>query len=407
MKRLTINSLLTAFIFMISACTTSDKNPQIITERIDSIITDSIKQTVNEPIIIFPVDTFYNNLTQLIGGMDSIVDYENNWDIEIIKEYARSTCEKTEKIETNRLQLMSEWNASNLERNKQSDSSFVFYPFSGGDFIHLFWLYPNASEYLMVAREDVGHIPNLYNNDAKFCAEYLNDIDFVLRDIYHKSYFITKHMQTDTEETTKVDGMLPLILWAAAITNHEILSVKYADVNDSSQMVFVDSLNTRKKHDAVEIMMRNIEDGKIKNVTYLSCDISDKGFKSKSQYYNYLSNTLPNSCISFIKSASYLLHYTTFNEIRNLILEKSNFLVQDDTGIPFKYFDKSVWKVELCGGYLTPVKDFNENLYQEDLHAAYNDSNYFLGPINFSLGYHWGRGENRQNQMVITKIMRN
>jgi myo-inositol-1-phosphate synthase len=57
--------------------------------------------------------------------------------------------------------------------------SFVFYPFSGGDFIHLFWLYPNASEYLMVAREDVGHMPNLYNNDAKFCAEYLNDIDFV------------------------------------------------------------------------------------------------------------------------------------------------------------------------------------------------------------------------------------
>ena len=147
-------------------------------------------------------------------------------------------------------------------------------------------------------------------------------------------------MQTDTKVTTKVNGMLPLLLWAAARTNHEILSVKYANVNDSSQMVLVDSLNTRKKHDAVEIMMRNIEDGKIKKVTYLSCDISDKGFKSKPQYKNYLSNTLPNTCISFIKSASYLLHYNSFDQIRNLITEKSNFLIQDDTGIPFKYFDK-------------------------------------------------------------------
>ena len=407
MKRLIFNTLLATFIGLAFACNTGKTNSQSISKSNDSIISDSLKNIVTETLIKHSVDTFYNNLTKLIGGMDSIVTYNNNWDLKFIKKYAKNTSQKTKKIETNRLQLMSEWNASNLERNKQSDSSFVFYPFSGCDLIHLYWLYPNASEYLMVAREDVGDIPDLYKKDAKFCTEYLNDIDFVLRDIYKKSYFITKNMQTDTEVTTKVNGMLPLLLWAAARTNHEILSVKYANVNDSSQMVLVDSLNTRKKHDAVEIMMRNVKDGKIKKVTYLSCDISNKGFKSKPQYKNYLSNTLPNTCISFIKSASYLLHYSSFDQIRNLITEKSNFLIQDDTGIPFKYFDKSVWKVELCGGYLMPIRDFSENLFQEDLHTAYNDSKYFIGPINFSLGYHWGAGENRQNEMVMTKILRN
>jgi hypothetical protein len=82
-------------------------------------------------------------------------------------------------------------------------------------------------------------------------------------------------------------------------------------------------------------------------------------------------------------------------------LNKSKFLVQDDTGIPFKYFNSETWTGELFGTYVLPVKDFSENLFQNDLLSAYKSEKY-KGSLTFSLGYHWG-GQNRQNQMVFIK----
>ena len=103
MKRLTFNILLAIFIGLAFACNTGETNSQSISKSNDIIISDSLKNTVTKTVIKHPVDTFYNNLTQLIGGMDSIVAYNNNWDLKFIKKYAKNTSQKTKKIETNRL----------------------------------------------------------------------------------------------------------------------------------------------------------------------------------------------------------------------------------------------------------------------------------------------------------------
>ena len=114
----------------------------------------------------------------------------------------------------------------------------------------------------------------------------------------------------------------------------------------------------------------------------------------------YMQNYISNKCNTFLKSASYLLHYGSFTTIRNLILDKSDYLVQDDTGIPFKYFNNADWKVSLFGIYEKPVKDFIDDLYQEDLDSAYK-STINLKKLDFSLGYHWSSKE--QNQIVAKK----
>jgi hypothetical protein len=52
------------------------------------------------------------------------------------------------------------------------------------------------------------------------------------------------------------------------------------------------------------------------------------------------------------------------------------------------------------GVYEKPVRDFSDNLYQEDLDSTYKTASY-LGDLNFSLGYHWG--SKKQNQLVAKK----
>lgn len=398
-SKLLLSSML--FIALISACSTEQENKKVEFIKIDTI--EKNKKSENLNIHLSPIDTFYNNLTQLLGGKDTVFSFSNNWDTEFIKKYARKVNEKYKKIETNRLKKMGDWNQKNLKRNNQSDTSFVFYPFSGGDFIHLSWMFPNATQYLMVAQEDVGNIPDLYNQDSKFVNKYLSEIDTVLRDIYYKSYFITKNMIEDTKVRSKVNGMLPLIIWALARTDHEIVSIKFGNVNPNGVMEFAAGIDQKNKPKAVEIMFRKKNTVITKTLTYISCNISDQGFNSESKFYTYLNNKIPKNCNSFVKSASYLLHYITFKQIRDLIKNKSQFLVQDDTGIPFSnLIQDKCWKIELFGKYEKPVKDFSENLFQSDLDSAFKNESYFKGNIDFSLGYHWG--SQNQNQMVLRKI---
>lgn len=348
------------------------------------------------------LDTLSNNIARLIGGKPIVATPPQNWDTAFINRFVNLTAGKVARIKEDRLDKMTAWNQDNLSGSNVEKSRFVFYPFSGGDFIHVNALYPDAKEYLMVAREDVGEVPNLFAKDAAFVNEYLSDIDTILRDIYNKSYFITKNMVEDTKKRTLVNGMLPLILWAAVNSNYEIVDYRFLEMNDSSSTLMPYVQNApEEKPEAVEINLKVAASDKITKVTYISCDISDDGFVKRGSFLNYLKNNVPDNCNSFVKSASYLMHYGSFSDIRDLLLSKSKFLIQDDTGIPYRYFPSNQWQTNLFGVYEAPIKDFDAGLFQKDLSSAYNDSLLYKGNLKFSLGYHWG--SRKQNQLVAVK----
>ncbi len=371
-------------------CNESPKSDvAVATSNADSLI--SKKESIG-------IDSTLTRMSRLIAGMDTLVNYKHpDWNISAIKRFCLDTDLKYQQMRSSRLEKLSTWHATNLKNASIDDTSFVFYPFSGGDFIHLRWLFPNATNYLMAAREEVGTYPDITSMDSTDVMEYLKGVDIVLRDIYNKSYFITKNMITDIHNQNLVDGMLPILIWGAAKTDLEIVSINFFNIDtlgniDSSQ---------QNKYMGVVMNMKDPKANCRKSLTYLSCDISDKGFTLTPGVEKYIENIVPSGCNSFVKSASYLLHYSSFGHIRNIILDKSKCLLQDDTGIPFKYFDKSLWNVNLYGVYDIPVSDFSENLFQNDMNQAYKDSTYYKGPIDFSLGYHWGSGN--QNQMFSYK----
>jgi hypothetical protein len=381
-----------AFLVFLFACQSKTTTEQKGTEI-------SPKASLSETIVI---DTAVNNFSRLIAGKDSIITYTTGWDANFIKNFASMTTAKVNKIKEERLNKMTVWNTENLERNQIAKDQFVFYPFSGGDFIHVNALFPDAKEYLMVAREDVGDIPDLMQKDAAYVNEYLSDVDTILRDIYHKSYFITKNMIEDTKNRTLVNGMFPLILWASVQSGHDIVGYTYMIMNDSTNNLEPKKSGTEQvKPDAVEITIKHAATGQLRKITYISCDISNDGFTTRKSFMNYITNKVPKGCNTFVKSASYLMQYGSFTKIRSLVLDKSKFLLQDDTGIPYRVFSPADWKIELFGIYEKPVKDFDISVYQKELITAYQDSTLYKGKINFSLGYHWG--SRNQNQMIAVR----
>ncbi|UYZ57748.1 hypothetical protein [Hymenobacter latericus] len=74
--------------------------------------------------------------------------------------------------------------------------------------------------------------------------------------------------------------------------------------------------------------------------------------------------------------------------MRNLILERSQFILQDDSGIAMKYFPRGNWRFIHYGTYRKPIPMF-AMYYQPALTAAYQDSVQKPRPLPFGTGYNW------------------
>lgn len=348
----------------------------------------------------YKVDSLYNNYAQRVAAKDTTPF--NDVDQLSLVSFYQAQSQKIKPIIENRLSLITNWNQGIMQRNKVSDSSFVFYPFSGADFIHAYYLYPNASEYFMSAIENIGDIVDISKLNKVEFYEYVKDFDTVMRDIYMRSYFITKNMEDDFSKKTKINGVLPILLWSAAMTNHDIIHVKYFIVDTSFEKKYVDISEKNKNKLSVEIKLFDKTHNRFQLLNYYSADLSNSGLKKSSKSLNFLKNYVSNLSNGFVKSASYLMHYdSTFSTIQQLVLSKNKYFVQDDTGVPFKKFDLSTWNIELYGIYEKPIKDFSETLYQKVLDDAYKNSAYYKGELKFSLGYHWS--SKNQNQLVAIK----
>jgi hypothetical protein len=88
------------------------------------------------------------------------------------------------------------------------------------------------------------------------------------------------------------------------------------------------------------------------------------------------------------------------NSIRNYILDNSNLVLQDDTGVPFRDFEASKWDVQLFGAYSHPDRPFQRE-YQRDLAKAFQ-AKANARELGFSLRY--GAGRRSSSLMLAQRI---
>jgi hypothetical protein len=90
---------------------------------------------------------------------------------------------------------------------------------------------------------------------------------------------------------------------------------------------------------------------------------------------------------SFMKSASYVMFDPGVSAARQFVLDQSPYILQEDSGIPLKYFDLAVWDLRFYGAYSGPPSFF-KNRYQEDLAKIYKTDK-DIRPLPFGIGYHF------------------
>lgn len=369
----------------------------------DSTVSESAEDLVEEknddpqPEPLTEEQLIHDRIGKFLAGIElGNIGNESPFDQEQWSAHSNQLEENWGKMESTRLTPMSNW--VNQKINPViNDTLPLLYPYSGPDFLHANYLFPDASSYVMMALEPIGDLPDFSSMSQEKMDNYLKNINRFLRDIYRRSYFITKNMEGDVD-TSAVNGILPVLYVFIERSDYQILNVERVGLSSSGEIV-PKAEGVSKKLDGVRFSIMQNGSTKRKELVYWDCDISNSGFENTPELAIYLSK-LPTGN-AFMKSASYLMHYGTFSQMRELVMKKSEAILEDDTGIPYKYFKPAEWTPNLYGKYTKPIADFQARLWQEDLQFAYDSTDQYSGTLPFSLGYHWGDGV--QNYMIYFK----
>ena len=346
---------------------------------------DHQKETPKPKIVLPQPDSDINSLVQLLAAVDIESDeYKNQQNSEIVKKHYQEFNQNWTNLENKRLEPIRVWRDNELQALNTATHN-LFYPFSGPDFLNANEIFPNCDNYLLFGLEKIGELPSWESLKGAGMQNYLYGVRTALSEIFQRNYFIT--MRMNSALNSQVKGVLPILSVFLARTGNDIVKIEKIVIRKNGEAVY--SKWDGRKDDGfingicIEFVHEKAE--KSQKLYYFSTDLGDHAMASKGELVTFIKSFA--SKISLVKSASYLLHTANFNTVKNLILDETEACVQDDTGVPYKYFKQKNWDVRLYGKYARPIRDFNHG-YQPDLAKVFEEDK-SIKPINFTFGYHW------------------
>ena len=297
----------------------------------------------------------------------------------------------------NRISAMQIWRSREMKIPGASQKTLI-YPFSGPDFLNAYALFPDHSQYIFFSLERPSALPDLESVTTVQFGKLLEDVRNAFRDIFQRNYFITDYMSKQLT-TPWIRGTVPVMATMMALMNQRIVRIEPVDI-------FPELTRAYEARDAVKhprMMMRGVRivfvganGGGQQQLYYFSLDATDKALGYYPGFLDWVGEHRPASVL--LKSASYLLHDNQFSKTRAMILATADYLVQDDTGIPYRFLSQTPWQVRLYGQYNKPIKSLRYG-YQGDLEGAYK-AKADLQELPFPFGYHW-RGQ--QSGLLVAR----
>ncbi|MBC7448986.1 MAG: hypothetical protein H7330_13105 [Hymenobacteraceae bacterium] len=276
------------------------------------------------------------------------------------------------------------WAASQLDSASRSLAT-VFYPFSGPDLLNVYTYFPQADTYVMVGLEPVGALPTpaVLTQPGLF-----KSVQSALWSVLSFSFFRTNSMASDFK-SAELDGTLPVLLLFATRTGHRVIDAQLVHLGADGRLAEGAGVANSSQVSGSRLLLAD-STGRQQMVYYFSADISDGQLGAKSPLIAFTKNLGP--VATFVKSASYLMHKSYFSRVRNVVLNQSQLLLQDDSGIAYDFFDNGQWNITHYGHYAKPIPLFAKH-FQFDLLTAYQDSVHRPHPLPFGTGYNWRANE--------------
>jgi hypothetical protein len=295
-----------------------------------------------------------------------------------------------------RISAMDNWRAQEL-KVPGTQNRTMLYPFSGPDFFNAYALFPNYPRYIFFSLERPGTMPDLESVTPVQFAKLLQDVRSAFHDIFERNYFITDYMNKQLT-TPWIRGTVPVMTTMMALMQLRIVRIEPLDLFPELTRAYDAPDVQRRPHRIMRSVRMDFvatNGGAPQQLYYFAVDATDKQLDFYPGFLDWVAQHRPATAL--LKSASYLLHDNQFEKTRNMILATADFVIQDDTGIPYRFLGQSPWHVRLYGRYNKPNMKGLRYGYQADLESAYRAKG-DLPELPFPFGYHW---KGKQSGLLI------
>lgn len=323
----------------------------------------------------------FNDLSRFVAGQplspgSPLRRLEN---LPSVRTHTAETAELSKTWHDRRLNTLRDWAKAEIHP-KISRPKTVKYPFGGPDFVHVVTLFPGADEYILVGLEPLGSLPDFLAMSDPDLGAYLGHLKHTLRSISQRNFFITTEMREDFGKLG-IDGVYPVLLYFAAMTNHEVLKGEFVRLDAGGNAVASDAASADGIVLEIRALDRLPDFPPVQKLYYFKSDLSDGGFKANSPLKNFFDKR-PGG-MGYLKAASYLMHQNGFSNIRNYLVGDCRYLLQDESGIPAEFL-ATYYDVHYYGRYVGPIDTFQE-YDQPFLRQVYGSG--AAKPLPFGTGY--------------------
>jgi hypothetical protein len=297
-----------------------------------------------------------------------------------------------ERLEKQQLSKIRAW-APPLLGPAHEDTGPMFYMFSGPDFLYANAFYPNASTYILCGIEPVGPVPDIDKIPRAVLPSALANLRKSLDSVLSWSFFITKNMKVDLRQN-QLSGTLPVLYVFLARAGCTIDSVAPVALDRDGNFLPEGKGTTP----GVKIVFFG-PGGRQQTLYYFTSDLADWAIKANPGFITFCEQQ--GQGVTLLKAASYLMHSSNFSRVRDFLLTHSKVILEDDSGIPYRFFPKDKWNIRQCGRYVGPIGRFKEHP-QPDL--AKENAASKPEALEFSFGYQWQ--PSRSSLIIATPVGR-
>lgn len=303
-----------------------------------------------------------------------------------IQAYNKAIMEMKASYEERNLSKMRTWRDQKLISVPRHEET-LFYPFSGPDVVNMLTFFPNQQTYVMMGMEYVGTVDTIAEWQKPLTTSRMETIRKAVESVFIRSFFRTLDMSSDFSKNG-TRGVLPGMLLMLKLMDRDIKSVQWVTLNDDGALRYLTPDETKSgcANFGLEINILHPTQGYEQTIYYFKTDLADKAIIANKALRQFIENKL-GTTVTFVKSASFLMHMKEFNWMRNAVLNISRCVLQDDTGVPFKYYKPTMWSHHLYGQYVGPYGDTFAAFKQPELNKAYESMPLQLLDFNFGYGY--------------------
>jgi hypothetical protein len=337
-----------------------------------------------------PFDQDLTNISRVIAGLP----VEGDSALETIqakpfyKKYKDYTDRTFSEVKSTMLDPVAGWTDS-MHVGNDAEGITCFYPLSGPDFMFANAFYPNAKNYILMALERRGSLPNFKEMTDEQLQRYFDGMIKSMKYITTRGYFVTMHMGSDFSKS-HLNGTLHMILYMMARTGHKIAKVEDGLIDSNGNLTRIDE---KQKDVEAETRIKTIDfvspDGKqAKTLYFFNQNADDEHLPEHPGIEKFINGFERRS--AYMKASQCALFNPNFKKIRELVLSCDE-VIQDDSGLPYKYYsDTTEYDTYLYGTYKTVIKDLSW-CYQKDLKKAI-DASEFNYPLPFKITYNDNHG---------------